>query len=101
MKSAEAAVSDPIIKAIKFKHGSLDMPYSMRTSASSSVAEVTPNDCTAHAVCDSFDDPYGTAPCKDCYNQFIQNGCGAPQAQFATDNLLLMNCCTESCLDCL
>ena len=47
MKSAEAAVSDPIIKAMKFKYGSLDTTASMRTSGSSTAAEVSPNLCTA------------------------------------------------------
>nr|BDD45744.1 hypothetical protein 47 [bacterium] len=87
---------DPIIKVMKFKHGSLDTTASMRTSDSSSVAEVTPNDCTAHWMCDSYEDLFGLTNCSTCYYEFIdRNGCSASQAQTATNNLEKMGCCTN------
>lgn len=87
MKTAEGA--DPIIKVMKFKHGSIDMPYSMRTSGSSSVAEVTPNQCTAQFVCAS-----PVAPCQQCYYDLLENGCTVSQANSAVDQASNMDCCS-------
>ena len=87
---------DPIIKAMKFKHGSIDMPYSMRTSGNSSVAEVTPNDCTANWMCGSYEDVLGLTSCTECHYEFIsKNNCSVSQASTATNNLYNMGCCTN------
>ena len=82
---------DPIIKVMKFKHGSIDMPYSMRTSGSSDVAEVTPNDCTWQYVCSIASSGYG--PCTQCRDDLNANGCITAQVNYAIAGAQSMYCC--------
>ena len=88
------AINDPIIKVMKFKHGSLDTTASMRTSGSSTVAEVSPNLCTALSMCDTSQDSFGLVECSTCFDEFLRRGCSNEQAQNATLDLEDMICCT-------
>ena len=93
MKSAEGHL-DPIIKVMKFKHSSLDTTASMRTSGSSTVAEVSPYLCTALSMCDTSQDSFGLVECSTCFDEFLRRGCSNEQAQNATLDLEDMICCT-------
>lgn len=92
MKSPEGDL-DPIIKVMKFKHGSFDTTASMRTSDSNSVAEVTPNNCTLSYVCSPFS-IWDT--CSQCRDDLIANGCTTSQANGVTEEASWMGCCYGS-----
>ena len=84
--------ADPIIKVMKFNRGSLDTTASMRTSGSSSVAEVTPYKCSSQYICAVYS---STFPCDDCYQVFVNNGCSESQANYAAQQMEYTSCCTQ------